>query len=137
MVTEGHRGLLPEGGYVVDAGDDWGYVDKPHHRKVLLRSRWPLSDVDWLTTGGGAGRVVTALTAASAGPVRILAICIPWARAHVSTRRRDATAWSEHLGGLDQLEVLGSTGGADGGCQRLQSACPAGPATREGRRADG
>lgn len=72
MVTEGHCGLLPNGGYVVDAGDDWGYDDKPHHRKMLLHSRLPLSDVDRLTTGGGAGRVVTALTAAPAGPVRIL-----------------------------------------------------------------
>ena len=38
VVTEGHRGLLPIGGYVVDAGDDWGYDDKPCHRKMLLHS---------------------------------------------------------------------------------------------------
>ncbi len=106
VVTEGRRGLLPDGGYVVDAGDDWGYGQQRDRRKVLLRSRWPLSDVDRLTTGGGAGRVVTALTAAPGGPVRILAVCIPWDRAHVSTGRRDATAWSEHLDCLDQLEVL-------------------------------
>ena len=106
VVTEGRRGLLPDGGYVVDAGDDWGYGQQRDRRKVLLRSRWALSDVDRLTTGGGAGRVVTALTATPAGPVRILAVCIPWDRAHVSTGRRDATAWSEHLDCLDQLEAL-------------------------------
>lgn len=106
VVTEGSSGLLPDGGYVVDAGNDWGYEDKPQRRKVLLRSCWPLTDVDRLTTGGGAGRVVTALATAPAGPIRILAVCIPWARAHVSTGRRDATAWSEHLDCLDQIEEL-------------------------------
>ncbi|MFM1731112.1 hypothetical protein ABI214_12565 [Prescottella soli] len=68
VVMEGSHGLLPDGGYVVVAGNDWGYDDKPHHRKVLLWSRWPLTDVDLLTTGGGAGRVVTALTASPADP---------------------------------------------------------------------
>jgi hypothetical protein len=106
VVTEGCRGLLPDGGHVADAGDYWGYGGQRDRRKVLLRSRWPLTDIDRVTTGGGAGRVVTALTAAPAGPIRILAACIPWAAAHVSTGLRDATPWSEHLDCLDQLETL-------------------------------
>lgn len=106
VVTEGRRGLLPDGGHIVDAGDDWGYLHKPDRRKVLLWSRWPLTNVDRFTTGGGAGRVVTALTVAPAGPIRILAVCIPWTQAHVKGGRGDATAWSEHLDCLDQLDDL-------------------------------
>ena len=33
-------------------------------------------------------------------------MCIPWSRAHVTTGRRDAAAWSEHLECLDQIEEL-------------------------------
>lgn len=106
VVTEGRRGLLPDGGHVVDAGDDWGYPHKPDRRKVLLWSRWPLTNVDRFTTGGGAGRVVTALTVAPAGPIRILAVCLPWTQAHVKGGRSDATAWSEHLDCLNQLDDL-------------------------------
>lgn len=106
VVTEGRRGLLPDGGHIVDAGADWGYGQQQDRRKVLLWSRWPLTDIDRFTTGGGAGRVVTALTAAPAGPIRILAVCIPWTQAHVSSGRRDATPWSEHLNCLDQLDTL-------------------------------
>ncbi|MFD6061275.1 hypothetical protein [Rhodococcus wratislaviensis] len=67
VVTEGSSGLLPDGGYVVDAGNDWGYDDKPRHRKVLLWSRWPLTDVNHLTDGAGSGRVMTALTDSPVG----------------------------------------------------------------------
>lgn len=106
VVTEGRRGLLPAGGHVVDGGDDWGYGQQRHRRKVMLWCRWALTDVDRFTTGGGAGRVVSAVTAAPGGPIRILAVCIPWTSAHVSSGRRDATAWSEHLDCLDQLDAL-------------------------------
>lgn len=106
VVTEGRQALLPDGGHVVDAGDDWGYPRKPDRRKVLLWSRWPLTDVGRFTTGGAAGRVVTALTATPAGPIRVVAVCIPWTNAHVSTGRQDATAWSEHLDCLNQLDTL-------------------------------
>lgn len=33
-------------------------------------------------------------------------VCIPWASAHVSTGRRDATNWSQHLECCDQIEKL-------------------------------
>ncbi len=38
--------------------------------------------------------------------MRVLAVCIPWASAHVSTGRRAATSWSEHLECCDQIEKL-------------------------------
>ncbi|NCL75557.1 hypothetical protein AIIKEEIJ_03023 [Rhodococcus sp. YH1] len=72
----------------------------------MLWSRWPLTEVAALTTGAGAGRVLTAQTVTSIGAVRVVAVCIPWASAHVSTGRRDATTWSEHLECCDQIEQL-------------------------------
>lgn len=108
VVTEGSRDLLPAGGHAVDAGTDWGYDVKsyPHRRKTMLWSRWPLTDVAALTVGAGAGRVLTAQALSPMGHVRVLAVCIPWASAHVSTGRRDATNWSEHLECCDQIEEL-------------------------------
>ncbi len=106
VVTEGRRDLLPGGGHMADGGDDWGYGKQRDRRKVILWSRWPLTDIEYIDSGGGAGRVISALTAAPTGPIRTLAVCIPWSRAHVSTGRRDASSWSEHLDCLDQLEAL-------------------------------
>ncbi|KIQ18954.1 endonuclease/exonuclease/phosphatase family protein [Rhodococcus sp. MEB064] len=109
VVTEGRQDLLPGDGYTLDAGGDWGYAIEPARRKVLVYSRQPLAEVRRIDSGGGAGRVVTALTETPIGPVRLLAVCIPWSRAHVSTGRRDAAAWSEHLECLDQIEdVIGT-----------------------------
>ncbi|MDV2474337.1 endonuclease/exonuclease/phosphatase family protein [Rhodococcus zopfii] len=108
VVTEGQADLLPDGGHVVDAGTDWGYdtTTHPQRRKTLVWSRWPLTDVAALSAGAGAGRVVSAQAVTPIGPVRVLAVCIPWASAHVSTGRRDATSWSEHLECCDQIEKL-------------------------------
>lgn len=109
VVTEGQRGVLPVGGHVIDAGDEWGYKTEPDRRKVLVQSLRPLTDTVRVETGAGAGRVLTALTETPSGPVRVLAVCIPWSRAHVSTGRRDAAVWSEHLECLDQIEELVGT----------------------------
>ncbi|MFL1591311.1 endonuclease/exonuclease/phosphatase family protein [Rhodococcus ruber] len=108
IVTEGQRDLLPDGGHVADAGTDWGYDTTAHplRRKTLLWSRWPLTDLTTLPTGAGAGRVLTAIADAPLGPIRVLAVCIPWASAHVTTGRRDATNWSEHLECCGQIEKL-------------------------------
>ncbi|MGJ0119796.1 endonuclease/exonuclease/phosphatase family protein [Williamsia sp. MIQD14] len=113
VVTEGRRGLLAEGGHVADGGDDWGYGRERDRRKVLLWSQQPLTDVERITTGAGAGRVVTAMTTTPAGPIRVLAVCIPWSNAHVSTGRKDAAVWSEHLECLDHIEALVSGLDAD------------------------
>lgn len=106
VVTEGRQSLLPDGGHVIDVGDDWGYGVQPDRRKVLIRSRWPVSEVYRATTGGAAGRVATLIAATPEGPIRIVAVCIPWSSAHVSTGRKDATSWSEHLDCLDRLDEL-------------------------------
>lgn len=106
VVTEGVRGLLPEGGYIVDAGPDWGYARESFRRKVIVWSRYPLTLESIGTEGGTRGRLVVATAALPAGPVRIVGVCIPWRDAHVKTGRGDAQPWSEHLDHLDQLEEL-------------------------------
>ncbi len=47
VVTEGVAEVFPRGGHTTDAGTDWGYsVKNPERRKVLLRSRYPLHDIE-------------------------------------------------------------------------------------------
>jgi hypothetical protein len=106
VVTEGSRGLLPEHGYTVDAGGDWGYGPQLSRRKVIVWTRFPLTVGAIGTEGAICGRLVVATAATPEGPVRIIGVCIPWRDAHVSTGRRDAQPWSEHLAYLDRLEGL-------------------------------
>lgn len=109
VVTEGQRGLLPEGGHVVDAGDDWGYDVPADRRKTILWSHWPLTDVVRFDDGAGKGRIVAARTGSPIGEIQVLGVCIPWTSAHVTTGRRDATNWSEHLECCDQIEELAAS----------------------------
>lgn len=106
VVTEGNRGLLPAGGFAVDAGADWGYAPKAERRKVLVWSKRRLAVEVTGEEGAARGRLVVTTTDTPIGPVRVVAVCIPWASAHVSTGRSDATQWSEHLQYLEQLAVL-------------------------------
>lgn len=106
VVTEGVRDLLPEDGYAADAGPDWGYSLESSRRKVIVWSRYPLT-LDFIGTEGATrGRLAAATAETSAGPIRILGVCIPWRDAHVSTGRRDASPWSEHLDYLDRFKGL-------------------------------
>lgn len=106
VVTGGVRGLLPADGFVVDAGDDWGYGLKLLRRKVIVWSRFPFS-VDFVgAVGASRGRLVMVTAATPDGPVRIIGVCIPWQDAHVRSGRSDAQRWSEHLDYLDRLEDL-------------------------------
>lgn len=106
VLTEASAALLPEGGSVVEGGADWGYkVDDPSRRKILLWTRTEWHDVD--TIGHPdllPGRWASGRTAGGAGAVEVVGVCIPWSGAHVSTGRRDRSAWEEHL---LYLEVLG------------------------------
>lgn len=106
IVTEGVRGLLPEGGSAVDAGSDWGYAPKLDRRKVIIWSPYPLR-LDFIGVEGATrGRLAVATTALPTGPVRVVGVCIPWRDAHVDTGRRDAQRWSEHMDYLDRLEQI-------------------------------
>lgn len=103
VVTEGVRALLPAGGSVVDAGGDWGYGPQPTRRKVIVWSRFALSCDAVGEDGATRGRLAVVTVATPEGPMRVIGVCIPWRDAHVSTGRRDAQPWSEHLDYLDRL----------------------------------
>jgi endonuclease/exonuclease/phosphatase family metal-dependent hydrolase len=109
VVTEGDHGVLPGGGFAADAGTDWGYrVDKPERRKVILWSRWPLDSVSTdVPAGVRSGRLVDAVTTTPHGPVRVLAVCIPWRDAHVRTGiDQHGEQWREHTGFVAHLGRL-------------------------------
>jgi endonuclease/exonuclease/phosphatase family metal-dependent hydrolase len=103
-LTEAVPPLLPPGGHTITSEADYGYPLKPGRRKVLLWSRHPWRDID--STGHPGlppGRFVAGLTDSPLGPVRVIGVCIPWARAHVSTGRRDRKPWQDHLSFLQHL----------------------------------
>ncbi|BBY28146.1 endonuclease/exonuclease/phosphatase family protein [Mycolicibacterium sediminis] len=106
VVTEGVRELLPEQGYTVDAGADWGYPLKPSRRKVIVWSRYPLTEDFVGVEGATLGRLAVATAIGEDGPIRIIGVCIPWRDAHVHTGRGNAHSWSEHLDYLDHLERI-------------------------------
>jgi hypothetical protein len=113
VVTEGFGGLLPDEGHVIDAGDDWGYTTIHGRRKTLAWSRHPWRDVRRIDKDAGKGRVVAGVTDTKAGPVKVIAVCIPWPDAHVRTGRRDAARWDEHLECCTQLAAFRRDLGAD------------------------
>lgn len=83
--------------HMVDAGDDWGYRSQPDRRKVVAWSRTPWRQLDVATPGATSGRLVVASTTVNATTYTIVAVCIPWSAAHVSTGRADRRRWDEHL----------------------------------------
>ena len=109
VVTEGDHGVLPAGGTATDGGTDWGYrVTKPERRKVTLWSRWPLRDVSTEAPAGvRTGRLVDAVVESPSGPIRVLAVCIPWRDAHVRTGiDPHGEPWREHRSFVAHLGEL-------------------------------
>ena len=114
ILTEGDRALLPAHGYVVDAGDDWGYdVKDKSQRKVLMWSENPWTDVDGIGSPKlPGGRFVSALTETSIGPIRIIGVCIPYYGAHVSTGQKNRSQWEDHGAYLHEMkEILSDVSG--------------------------
>ena len=107
-VTEGVTSVLPTAGFIAIGGTDWGIpVSDPERRKVLLWSRHPLADITIHEESDlPLGRLVAATCHTPDGPVRVIAVCIPWAFAHVKSGRRDAAPWQEHLYFLQGLRLL-------------------------------
>lgn len=108
ILTEGDRAVLPEGGHAIDGGPDWGYrVEDPSRRKVILWSDEEMSDVDIVGSPDlPPGRFAAGTLTTPEGPVRIIAVCIPWRDAHVRTGRRKAKPWGEHIAYLEALRPL-------------------------------
>jgi endonuclease/exonuclease/phosphatase family metal-dependent hydrolase len=103
VVTEGQLGLLPDEGHLIDAGNDWGYGEERYRRKVLAWSKRPWRELRRFDEGAAKGRVLVAVTDTDEGPIRVIAVCIPWRDAHVRSGRRDARGWEEHVECCGQL----------------------------------
>ena len=105
--TEGYAEILPSGGYVIDAGPDWGYRLTEGRRKVLLWSKRPWSVVD--PAGSEelpSGRLVAGVTQTGLGSLTVIGVCIPWRDAHVRTGRKDRDPWQDHESWLSGFETL-------------------------------
>ena len=103
--TEADREILPAGGHVAECEPDSGYGVRGGRRKAILWSRWPLDDID--PVGGGGlprGRFVAATCRTPQGPIRLMALCIPWSHALVKTEGR--RAWEDHITYLEHLGPL-------------------------------
>jgi endonuclease/exonuclease/phosphatase (EEP) superfamily protein YafD len=97
VTTEDHQSAWDRYPHVIDAGGNWGYPNEAGRRKVTTRSVSPWSDVRTIDEGAARGRVVAANTTIGDVAITVVAVCIPWAAAHVSTGRSDRARWDEHL----------------------------------------
>ena len=108
-VTEGYAGILPSGGHVIDAGQDWGCPIKSGRRKVLLWSKQPWTPH---THALGSeeipeGRFVAGTTETTSGArLTIVGACIPWSHSHVSTCRKNRKPWEDHEAWLAGFEKI-------------------------------
>ena len=85
-------------GHVITTDPDYGYRRIEGRRKGALFSRHPWSDVDCIGDPRlPGGRYVSGVTETSLGPVRVVALCISWSDAHVSTGRKDRVRWQDHM----------------------------------------
>ena len=85
----------------------------------------PGATLEPLPDRAARGRLVMAVTDTPDGPVRVVAVCIPWRDAHVRTGRADSRPWGEHVEFCGQLRELRRTLApreAAGAGRRLQPA---------------
>lgn len=125
-VTEGFAGILPDGGHVIDAGDDWGCPPKNGHRKVLW-SKQPWTPHTHALGMEGCrshkGRFVAGTTkTASGASLTFIGVCIPWRGSHVKYCKKNRDWWEDHkrwLRGVPEAAVPVPQVG-NGGLGRLQ-----------------
>jgi exonuclease III len=103
-LTEGSAELLPAGGQVIESGADYGYGVQVKRRKVLLWAREGFSATMTRSPEGmPCGRFVSAMMRSP--DLRVVGVCIPWSRAHVSTGQRNRQPWQDHLSYLSALRT--------------------------------
>ena len=109
-VTEGFAGIAPDSGHVIKAPQDWGYPVEDDRRKVLLWSKRPWVDVDFVGSDRlPGGRFLRAGTQTAAGTlVTIVGVCVPWRGAHCNGGRNDRDPWQDHLAWLAEFGRLRS-----------------------------
>lgn len=98
----------------IDGEGDWGYRIVDGRRKVMAWSRTPWSDVVVFDNGACKGRFVRGRTTIAGIELHVLAVCIPWRDAHVSSGRRDRKGWDEHIGFCDVIGPQIADAVADG-----------------------
>lgn len=104
---EAYLHLFEEGWHRVSSQPDYGYPLVEGRRKVVLWSRRPWKEVDDLGSPElPPGRFVSGLTTCSLGRVRVIAVCVPWAAAHVSTGYRNRRRWEDHVTYLRGLRSI-------------------------------
>jgi len=102
-LTEAYPDIVPENGHVVTSSDESSYENEGGRRKVILWSLDPWTDVSQAEESKlPGGRFISGVTAG----YRIVALCIPWSMAHVSTGRRDRKPWEDHLTFLKGLAPI-------------------------------
>lgn len=107
VLTEGFRELLPNDGFVVDGGPDWGYENRDNRRrKVVMWSRRPWKCSRQSSTLSMSGRYVEGTTETPIGALRVIGVCIPWKDAHVRTGRCDRRPWEDHVSYLRDLRPI-------------------------------
>lgn len=101
-LTETQAGWLPDGHETSSRAEG----KQPARRKVVLWSRWPLSDID----GEGPDDVAylrrwcVATAHTPSGPVRLFGVVIPYAHSNVVHGTGTARMWDDHARYLDALD---------------------------------
>jgi endonuclease/exonuclease/phosphatase family metal-dependent hydrolase len=103
-LTEAYHDFFGGIGHTIHALPDYGYPLVEGRRKVLLWSRNPWRMMDVVGRQGlPPGRFVAGMTETPAGDMHAVGVCIPWAKAHVGSGRRDRASWEDHLAYLNGL----------------------------------
>ncbi|MDE0101514.1 MAG: hypothetical protein OXN89_03975 [Bryobacterales bacterium] len=109
-VTEGYAGILPDGGHVIDAGEDWGCPIKKGRRKVLLWSKRPWTPHSHAlgSEESQRGRFVAGTTEAAGVCLTVIGVCIPWKDSKVQycTENEKLKPWEDHKRWLHAFEKL-------------------------------
>lgn len=98
-VTEGFAAILPDGGHLVDAGEDCGYPICKGRRRVLLWSKqlWTPHNDAVGSADLPSGRFVAGITETLSGArLTVVGTCIPWSGPRVRHGRRDRRLWKDH-----------------------------------------
>lgn len=108
VLTKTTPGIAPrEGHHLRPATIDPDYP-RNGTRRVVLWSRWPLTDHDAVGHPDlPPGRFVAATVHhPTTGPIRVVGVCLPWRDAHVTSGRRDRAWWEEHIAFLERLTAI-------------------------------
>ncbi len=106
-LTETYESFEFAGYSSASATADYGYPIIDGRRKVRLFSKSHLYEIDHAADASlPTGRFVEAKTSSPIGQIRLIAVCIPWKSAHVSTGRCDRSTWEDHLSYLAGLSLI-------------------------------